>query len=275
MIYQGRKEKIDQFISYLNEYYLNCSKPDFYYSGYIDSFTEEDIVYFNEKFDLEKLVGVPKNEIMITLFSDLNKVNFGKYLLHRKCFNIDVNYADSSNKSLFQFIVDYANMGVEYFHWTLLTALYCRGYVNTQFDEKFLVEFYKSKIKSERSLEIWCFARACFKLADGDKISKMYSKEKVLLSIISFKMGKPVGFNYPNLLGVANNAIQHYREQGDLMILAMKKYNIYNDLLKRDKKGTFKLKLEDYNRFKPIQDLEFNEIIYQVFPELNEGVPNS
>ncbi|MEI9946328.1 MAG: hypothetical protein WDN26_19170 [Chitinophagaceae bacterium] len=42
--------------------------------------------------------------------------------------------------------------------------------------------------------------------------------KKVLFSILSFKMKKPVGINYPNLLGIANNAIQHYRENGDILI---------------------------------------------------------
>ena len=143
-----------------------------------------------------------------------------------------------------------------------------RGYINIKKDDIFLVDFYKNKISNQQMLELWCLARICYKLNNHDKIEKAFSKDRVILSILSFKQGKPVGFNYPNLLGVANNAIQHYREQGDLILRSMKTFNVYDDIKIRDKKGTFKLKEQDFEKFKPIQDIDFDEIAYEIFPEL-------
>ena len=89
-----------------------------------------------------------------------------------------------------------------------------------------------------------------------------------LFTIVSFKMKKPVGIRYPNLLGVANNAFLNYRSHGDLLIKAMQHYGAYDQVIKRDRKQTFRYRLEDFEMYKPVQDTAFNTIVFKIFSEL-------
>jgi hypothetical protein len=111
-------------------------------------------------------------------------------------------------------------------------------------------------------------ARFVVLLNDAVLIEKAFQERNSLLTIVSFKLKKPVGINYPNLLGVANNAFLHYRAHGDILLHAMKHYGVYEEVLKRDQKKSFTYRLEDFQRYKPIQDPMFAEIAHKVFPEL-------
>lgn len=268
MVEHWRKINIDDYISNLAGFYLDCSKGHFRTANTVETLNQEERNYLNHNVNLEKIVGIEKKFILNKVFSDKSKFNFARHLLTSINIDLEVNAIDETNKSIFQLLIENAENTPDYFYHYLVIFLYKRGFRNTKTDEAFLIDFYKNKIKSEKLFELWCLARICYKLNNHDKIEKAFSKDKVILSIISFKQGKPVGFNYPNLLGVANNAIQHYRQQGDLLLTAMKKYNVYYDIVTRDKKGTFKLKEQDFIKFKPIQDTDFNQIVYEIFPEL-------
>lgn len=270
MIGHWRKINIDEYILNLADFYLDCSKVHFRTANTVETLNQEEKKYLNDNINLEKIVGEDKKFILNKVLGDKSKINFARHLLTSVNIDLVVNSIDETNKSTFQLLIENAEPTPNYFYYYTMPWLYKRGYRNSKIDEAFLVDFYKNKIKSEKHFELWCFARICYKLNNYDKIEKAFSKDKVILSIISFKTGKPVGFNYPNLLGVANNAIQHYREQGDLLLDAMKKYDVYNDIVARDKKGTFKLKEQDFNKFKPIQDTNFNELVYEIFPELEQ-----
>ena len=212
------------------------------------------------------------------LLNDKSKCNFSKHILTSLNIELVVNSVDVNNKTTFQLLIDNIKDSNQYYYQDQLLALYKREYKNNKNDEIFLIDFYKNRILNERHLEIWCFARICCKLNDQAKIEKAFMKDRVIFSLLSFKQGKPIGFNFPNLLSVANNAIQHYREQGQLLIDAMKYYNVYNDIKSSDKKGSFKSKELEFLRFMPIQDLVFNQIVFEIFPELEQetrNLPNS
>lgn len=268
MLGHWRKVNIDEYISNLADFYNDSSKGSIRTSNTIETLNQEETDYLNENINLEKLIGVEKKFILSKVLSDKSKFNFGRHLLTSLSIELEVNSIDETNKSIFQLLIENTENALDYFFLDEILFLYKRGFIHTKVDETFLIDFYKNKIKSERHLELWCLARVCYKLHNHDKIEKAFSKQKIILTILSFKQGKPIGINYPNLLGVANNAIQYYREQGDLLLAAMKHYKVYSDIISRDFKGSFKLKEQDFHKFKPIQDTDFNEILYEIFPEL-------
>ena len=92
---------------------------------------------------------------------------------------------------------------------------------------------------------------------------------KGLFPFLSFKEKKPVFFKYPNLLGVANNVISHYPENGDLILKAITKFGCTEKINELDKRGTFKRKKAEYLENKPTQNKEFESIVIELFPELN------
>lgn len=268
MLGHWRKINIDDYIANLKDFYNDCSKGYFTTCNTVESLNQEEKLYLNENLHLDKLIGVEKSLLLNRVLQDKSKLNFARHLLTSLNIDLDVNSVDESNKTIFELFIENAISTKDNLYHNQIIYLYKRGYCNTKSDELFLVDLYKTKIKSQQMLELWCLARICFILNNAQKIEKALSSDRVILTLISFKQGKPIGFNYPNLLGVANNAIQHYRENGDLILYAMKFYKVYEDIRQRDKKGTFKLKEGDYQKFRPIQDTDFNEIAFEIFPEL-------
>lgn len=268
MIGNWRKINIDEYIENLKGFYSDSSKGSFRSTSIVDSLNQEEIIYLNQNLHLDQLVGVEKKYILNKLLQDKTKYNFVKYILITSSIELEVNNVDETNKSLFELLIESMISANEPYNHYQFVLLYNRGYINTKLDEDFLINFYKTKITSQQIFELWCMARVCYKLNNQDKIEKAFHKDRVILSLLSFKQGRPVGFNFPNLLGVANNAIKHYREQGDLILYAMRYYKVYEDIKQRDKKGSFRQKESDFKEFKPIQDVEFNEIAYEIFPEL-------
>ncbi len=268
MLGHWRKINIDDYISHLAEFYGDCSKPNFRTAGTVDTVNQEEALYLNANINLEKLVGVEKKYILNKVLVDRTKFNFAKHILTSLNISLEVNSIDASGKSTFQLFFENAEALNEYYFRHQIIYLYKRGYKHVQSDETYLKDVYKNKFKNQQHFEMWCSARICFKLNDFEKIEMAFAKDRTILTILSFKQGKPVGFNYSNLLEVANNAMKNYREHGDLILYAMKYYNAYSNIKERDKKGTFSLKEQDFYTNKPIQDREFNEIVYEIFSEL-------
>lgn len=262
------KIDIDEYINNWTLYYADCSKDHFRNISLYSELNQEGLDYLNENFNLDKIVGVDKKVILHKLLTDRTKSNFTRHLFMALKIGLEVNCLDDTNKSIFQLLFELPE-DPEYKSY-FFRILYNRGYINTIPDHLFLVDFYKNKIKTKPQLTSWSYARICFKLHEAEKIEKAFSKIKVILIILSFKLRRPVGYNFPNLLGVANIAITHYGEHGDLILGAMKHYDVYNKIMKLDFKRVFRAKQKDYIESRPVQDTEFNKIVYEIFPELNE-----
>ncbi|RYE58241.1 MAG: hypothetical protein EOP48_03975 [Sphingobacteriales bacterium] len=261
----------EDYFSHFREFYENCESTFFKYSDRISELTQKQKEFVNKEMQLEKLVGVSSPLIINTLLKSPTKANFAKYLIRSLNIEVDVHQV-IDGESTFELLVKSLLLHHDSFYEVyVLQDLYRRGYKSRQSDEEFLRKVYKD-IKTQTELEIWCVARFAFKLNDPRKIEKALNKVKVLFTIVSFKMKKPVGVRYPNLLGIANNAFLHYREDGDICLAAMRYYGVDKEIIARDHKKTFQYRKEDYEKYRPIQDEEFVNIIQELFPEL---APNS
>jgi hypothetical protein len=272
MISDYQKHKIDEYVTLLYGFYNDCSKGYFKGGDFPNELTEESLSYLNSTLNLEQIVGVDKQFVLNAILSKPDKQHFAKYLLRTHGIRLEVNNSNNQFQSNFQLLFHLSSKekGGLYARWELID-LYERGYKNTNSDGIFLSDFYKTAITSEDTFLQWCAARFCFKLNDSKKIMLAHNNANVLFTILSFKLNKPVGFNYPNLLAIANTALTSYRTNGDIILSAMRHYGVYANTKARDKKGVFATKEQDFHQYKPIQDLEFREIIFQIFPELQES----
>ncbi len=269
MIGYWQKINIDNYLKILPDYYKDCSKPYVNGQNSLENLNQEEIDYLNTNLHLDKIIGVDKNLVVNYLLQNKAKHNFLLHLFAMSNVKLVLNSLDDTQKSIFQLMIENFVDETYMIRWHLPT-IYRRGFKNIKSDEKFLAEFYKTSLNNQKKFENWCIFRICYKLNDYEKIEIALRHDNVIFSILSFKQKKPIGFNFPNLLGIANNAIQHYRESGDLIIKAMHKFDVWNDIVNRDKKGTFKQKKSDYETYKPIQNDELNKIILEIFPELND-----
>jgi len=72
-----------------------------------------------------------------------------------------------------------------------------------------------------------------------------YHFQKVLCSLYSIKTGRVHGFGFSNILEVANNYLEYYREFSDIFLRALKVFNREAELFAMDRSGAFTRK---YNK---------------------------
>lgn len=269
MIEHWQKISLDGYINNLKDYYNNCEKSSFRLANKVQELTEEERQYVNANINLEAITGFDKSILLNSILAIPEKINFATHLLISDNIDFEIN-GMLNEKSSFVYLLDLLINKTDDFYYSMnhfLLILYKRGYTSKDCDGLYLKNLYKN-LPSQKVFIFWCMARFAFLLNDYEKFDKVYRNEKVLFTILSFKLKKPVGINYPNLLGIANSAIQHYRDNGDMIIKAMHKYEVYEEILSRDKKKVFQEKKADFDKFKPIQDSHFQEIITTLFPEL-------
>lgn len=268
MIGHWQKVNLDEYFGNLKDYYNNCEKPSFRLSHKVQELTQEEKNYVNANINLQGITGFSKENLINSILSLQAKFNFARHLILSTNIELEVNNT-LDGKSTFIFLLDQLIHNADEFYsaGNLFLELYKRGYQSKACDEGFLKETYQD-LPNKDSLAVWCIARFAYRLNDHKKFEKAYRNERALLSIVSFKMKRPVGINYPNLLGIANNAIQHYRDHGDILIKAMHHYDVYDEIVGKDKKKVFREKQQDFEKYKPIQDKEFVEVVTALFPEL-------
>ena len=151
-----------------------------------------------------------------------------------------------------------------------IVNLFEEGYRIEKQDCDYIIDAYNKYAKeSNECFERWSVLRFIVKLDDAEKIKLALRRLKPLFVLSSLKMGRPIYFNFLNLLGVLNNAIDHYREEGDIILKAIKVYDREKEIAKLDaNKSIFKRKTENYQNNKPIQNKYFIEVAEIIFDEL-------
>ena len=263
--------KQELFKTYLDEFSNFYEDP---INGYFQSgnlpckLNKKERVLLNTSINLPKLVGCERNMVLNELLKDQSKDSFTFYLIRTLELECEVNAFDNTKKTVFIEIAE------RYFESEILSAPYLiiklfeRGYKIKEEDIQFVLELYKN-IQKQNDFDKWSILRFATKLDDKNKFETAITHTRELFSILSFKLGKPIHFNFSNLLGVAINAISHYRESGDLILKSIDKFGrtgLINELDKR--KGTFQRKRLEYLENRPIQNKEFEEIAIELIPEL-------
>lgn len=264
-----KKQNIDNFLIEIEKYYLDCSADYFPNQSIVDKVNKEELQYLIERLDLSQIVGVNSNLILNETLKYKEKNKFSYFILRSKNIPIEVNFLDETKKSVFIRLAENYFDEKNSFLIYLINELFNRGYIIKEENEIFIKQLYK-KIQSESDFEKWSMLRFAIKLNDSEKFSLAYQKQRELFVILSMKFNRPIYFNFPNLLGVLNNAIQHYRENGDIILKAMDIYDRTNEIKRLDvRKGNFARKLNEYHSNKPIQNKKFEEIVKLLFTEIN------
>lgn len=266
MLSQWATEQLDELVQKVKLYYHSNERGYFSGANKIEDLIGEKKDYFLEKLSLSKLTGL-NDPLSIAAILQKGKLYFANYLLNSSIYEFDVN-AREEGRTAFELLIKLSIEKDDLLTGSsMLKYLFMRGYDCSNSDLDLLKIMYK-EINSQQMMEFWCLARFSLLLDEASLIAKAFEKQNILFTIISFKLKKPVGINYPNLLGIANNAFLHYRAYGEILIHAMKVYNVYDLIIEKDRKKTFKYRLDDYHEIKPIQDTSFNDIIFKIFPEL-------
>tara|TARA_R110002012_G_scaffold245126_4_gene420121 strand:- start:6101 stop:6907 length:807 start_codon:yes stop_codon:yes gene_type:complete len=263
-----KEELFKTFLIEFPKYYEDSSADYFQCANLPSKLNLEEQKVLNNRIDLPKLIGCEKKLVLNELLKDRTKDKFTFYLIQTLEIDCEVNSFDKSKKTVF---IEIAQRYFEQETWIspyLISKLFQRGYEIKEEDNQFVLDLYK-KIKKQYDMDKWATLRFATKLNDKNKFEIAQTHTRELFTILSFKMGKPVHFNFPNLIGVANNAISHYRESGDIILKSIDVFGQTEKVHKLDqRKGTFKRKRLEYLENKPIQNREFEVIAIELFPEL-------
>lgn len=153
-----------------------------------------------------------------------------------------------------------------------LYSLFANGYILSDKDKDFLKNEFKieqQKKTKNREMEIIYFLSLTtfyIRLKTVNNMFLLPKVERILCSILSFKINKIIGYSFDNLIQVAHHTFSK-KDFFQIFLNSIEAYYGINKLLKEDKNKKLINKLIEYKNTKPEQNKEFDEIIKLVFPE--------
>lgn len=268
MINPYRKQTLEKIATHFCEFFFNPVKPKFYGSEALNELDTEESNFVRSIIEKQLNIPVDPTAWLIDCFSQGERINLALYLIQSPLLSPDLQIVVEGETAFTILVKHGMTISDKKDFMYMLQKLFENGYQSKPADLVYLKNSYDN-LKNEYQCLAWSLARFASKLNDSVLIKKAFQYHMPLLSIASFKMRKPFGINYHNLLGIANNALQHYRSHIELMIHAMETYDVFYDIEKRDHKKTFKQRMEDYYETMPPQDPDIAEVAFLLFPELN------
>jgi len=182
----------------------------------------------------------------------------------KEYFDFDVSLTDKNNRTCFQDIInseiDNIDSIFEFFEYIFL-----QGYQRNKFDDTYFKNQKNATFISPMIQNHILVGRLYYQLNNIEHIKLLKRQSKILFTFLSIYHRKPIGFAFSNLIQVINNALEHYCNFGELVIKALE----INGLLEECKtKKSFNNKVAKLRNNTISQDIEFNEVLMELFPDL-------
>lgn len=222
----------------------------------ISELDEYELSILNKRLDLKNRVR-DRKPLLSYWIDDNAEYSFLNFILSCTSIELDVNRKDANGISAFPRLLNHST--------GLMVGLFKRGYQLTDEDRN-AIKVASSKNR-ERELILYELAN---KLQDREYVGSIFDNPNIFLTIQSAKLNQVTGFGYPPnaWIAFANNAAEHYKEYWEYIELAFKKYGIWGNLIKLDKKGTFQEKLQKLYQENPTQNYDCEEAIKDLFIEI-------
>jgi hypothetical protein len=219
----------------------------------------------------EHLKFATENVSFITeLFEKRNKRGFLKFICEEDKINIDLNLVKIRALPVLREIVHLDDY--EEFHY-YLACLFRKGYKILPKDQEIIDNLYDKNYFNQTEYEReairrWGLCGIMTNLKTREWAFEVITIQKVLLSIASVKIGKPIGYAFTNLLQVTHSFLEFHKEFGKIYLLALEVYGQFDNHLKEDKTAKFQKKLVKFNLENPVQTSRYNGLLFELFPEL-------
>lgn len=182
----------------------------------------------------------------------------------REYFDFDVTLTDKNNTTCFQDIInseiDNTDSVFEYFEYIFL-----QGYQKNKFDDTYLKNQKNATFILPSIQNNALVGRLYYQLNNIEHIKLLRHQSRILFTFLSIYHKRPIGFAFSNLIQVVNNALEHYSNFGELTIKALD----INGLLEEYKtKKSFNSKVTKLRNNNISQNIEFNEVLMELFPDL-------
>lgn len=221
----------------------------------------------NRKLDLsnKKYCNKPLvNGLIFTLGTEQDRYHLLECILDIDDIDINVNLKDNNGVTALKECLNYKD---EWKSSRLIYLLFRRGYIMDSEEEIELLDILGANAASPDIITNIAMSIVYKNMRDNEDRSKAYKINRFFLSLISLKYNRVIGYKFPNILALSNNALNYYKEFSTIYLKACKKYNQYNDLIT---KPSFKKKVEQIQNEIPFQDSSYDDILNIMFPELFE-----
>lgn len=221
----------------------------------------------NRKLDLanKKYCDKPLiNGLISTIGTNQDKYYFLQYILDLDDIDINVNLKDCDGLTSLK---ESLNCKDKYKSSSLIYLLFQRGYIMTSEEETELLGILSANSATPDIITNIAMSIVYKNMKDNEDRSKAYKISRIFLSLISLKYNRVIGYKFPNILALSNNALNSYKEFSTIYLRACKKYNRYDEL---NTKPSFTKKVEQIQNETPFQDSLYDDIINTMFPELFE-----
>lgn len=194
------------------------------------------------------------------------KPNFIFFIFKYGLFDKNLNTKSSEGMNLLEHIL----RGKFTFSHRLIQLLFSNQYVISDSDKLYI---YRSMtvegapyLREQYILRILAYNT----LRDYSLIQQYDRSEGQMLTILSARHNRIIGMGFTNFLGLANNALQHYKILWPYIEQVFIQYGLWDNVIKSDKKGTFKRKLDEYNEIRDtIDNTELSyELMIRLFPDI-------
>ncbi|MBF9255784.1 hypothetical protein I2I11_20970 [Pontibacter sp. 172403-2] len=257
-------QELNRLLENLHNIIKSNSNAVYPLSHQIAMLSHPELAYINLKLwsnlQDEVPLGTPLFNFLVS--NSIRFINILLLLNESPKIAIDVNSIGDDKKTAFQEIIQ-SNLRNKV---KFMQLIYSRGYARNAYDDSFIEKNTKEITDfSKGDLTDFLLCKASYYLNDLGKIRKLYVIEKIVLTLLSFKYNRVIGFGFNALIQVVNNALQHYTEYGDLILDSLVHYKRVNEL---SQKPSFNKKLEEYQRSNYRQNHEHDDVFRIIFPEL-------
>lgn len=215
---------------------------------------------------LEKAVGLgSSNSLLLRAAKDAHPV-FLRYLLNHERFIYDVNTPSSDGTTILKNILLHKSSN---FRWPNIYMLFARGYELTKADKEFVRTFSFGQETESWRLQYLIKLLVYNQLSERHFLDLYDAIDGPIKTILSAKYHRMIGFNLPNFISLANNAIDHYPSAFKFIYRAFHHYKLIDVIEQEDRHGTFKAK---YQKFISQESGKHNEeteyLLEKLFPEI-------
>jgi hypothetical protein len=275
-IQESEKRNDLVLLCYYRKFYKDGNKLGYQWESEfitLDELTYSDdykAYYYNEDLEKEIINNQIKSEAKKEkqIINPLDEKAREKFILQENLIDRIIEFYNPPTELIELFL------NIDNTFWTRLEDLFISGYQVTSTDKEFIRQEFKDYINLKETFErdsyIYFLALTTFyiKVNNPNQNNSIKRIERVLFAILSLKTKKIIGYNFPNIISVADRIIESRSDYMELYIKAVEKYSTYTEFIKNDKHGNFRKKYEKFKSSSIKQSKEFDHIFIQIFPEL-------
>ncbi|MNK11848.1 hypothetical protein D3C87_298970 [compost metagenome] len=265
---QTLERRVSNALQYLREYYSKdidpVPDPEYCPLQYIVTNEEIEELERQLKFTSEKAI------VIANLFLDNSKPRFLQFLCEQDNVRVDLSKVLINGQTVLEQLLSKEN---EYIFQQSVCQLFRMGYYLNEQDRKVMASLFEKNEFNTTEWEKQCISRWTFVTC----LSSLWNKEHALdlapvrttlNALMSLKHNMIIGSKLHNLRQVSMNFFEFHKGFGAIYIQAMKHFRQYDQQLSEDKNGKLAAKIAAFHQNTPIQKTMYNNIFYEIFPDL-------